>query len=84
MKGRVKCCDVGRYVFPRKNISLNNSQYIAIYQVFFDNNTINILFWKINFSVEFQCTLTTDFMAHDQVAVQICMSFTQDQNLFVS
>ena len=69
--------------FQGKNISLN-SQYIAIYQFFFDNNTINFLFWKINFLAEFECKVTTTFMVNDQMAVQNCISFIQNQDLFVS
>ena len=38
----------------------------------------------MDFSVEFECTSTTNFVEHDQVAVQICLSFMQNQNLLFS
>ena len=70
--------------FLGKNILVNNSQCIAIYQLFFDNNKINFLFWKTNFLVEFECRSTTNVMVHDQVTAQIYMPFIQNQNLFAS
>ena len=78
-------CGVDLYVFKENIVSsLNNSECIAMYQYFFDNNMINVLFWKINFLVEFEWTSTTNFMVQDQVAVSIFISFIQNQNFFTS
>ena len=43
---------------------------------------INFLFQIISL-VEFKCTSTTNYMVHDQVAIQVFISFIQNQNLFM-